>query len=684
MINIIKNKAVEINISGSHGLFWSYKDISSGNVTEITGPVFEIDGKIKEINLTDIKTVCKPVILTNGVTEYRYEGILTCDGKMSFELIFRIADDNPVARFRYILKSESEYFMTKSESRDMLTYMGIDAADFTEMKEVRFSEFYEMTHSYHLTEYSVDCSAFENESSVMGPVIFGKNGDYYTLLAYEHGSQIPDAYIEYRFNKNHKILMNAVKANYLRNQKLNKDNPYKTVWMEICGIRGDENRLAEIYREFILKYMSINTESRKPYVCYNTWAFCERNKFWHKKDYWTDTTNIRILEEIAYAHRLGVDIFVLDGGWSQEVYGDWRINYDKFPNGLGELKTKLDSYGMRFGIWFGPSYMVPGIEAHKENIGCEAKVNGEYVQYRSGFMCLVSRYKEEFIKMLFKMIREEGVTYFKFDGVGQYDCDEPGHGHGDENHTNEERYERFAFMMPETLNYIADTVTKEYPDVIIEFDITESGRSVGLSYLASGKYFIVNNGPYYSNYNIPIPADMYNNIFVYPGEARAMICRDILGYDKWLPSSLFLTHYLPDDPIESQTINTISLMLGQNGIWGDLPGISESGIDLMAGLLEKYKKVRDDITESFPVRTGNVGGSPEIHEKISAKTGAGMIAIFSSVVFKAKYSYITKNKPAKKYWRSEGVSVNYLKDGTAVADISFDKPGAKVIFFGDF
>ena len=684
MINIIKSKMVEINITGSHELFWSYKDIFSGNTVKITGPVFEIDGKIKKISLTAIKAVCEPVILPNGVIEYKFKGNLADDETLSLEMIFRIAHDNPVVRFRYILKSAAKYFMTKSENKDMLNYMAINAADFTEIKEIRLSEFFEMTHSYHMTEYLVDRSVFENEKSVMGPIIFGKNGDYYMLLAYEHGSQVPDAYIEYKFNKDGGISMNAVKGNYLREQKLSKDNPYKTVWMEICGVRGDESKLAEIYREFILKYININYESRKPYVCYNTWAFCERNKFWNKKDYWTDTTNTRILEEIEYAHKIGVDIFVLDGGWSQEVYGDWRINYDKFPNGLGELKAKLDSHGMRFGIWFGPSYMIPGIEAHKENIDCEAKVNGEYVQYRRGFMCLVSRYKEEFIKMLFKMVREEGVTYFKFDGVGQYDCDEPGHGHGDESHTNKERLERFAFMMPETLNYIADTITAEYPEVIIEFDITESGRSVGLSYLASGKYFIINNGPYYSNYNIPIPSDMYNNIFVYPGEARAMICRDILGYDKWLPSSLFLTHYLPDDPENSQAINIISLMLGQNGIWGDLLGISDSGIALMANLIEKYKKVRDDITESFPVRTGNIGGSPEIHEKISKKTGAGMIAIFSSVVFEVEYSYITKNKPGEKYWCSEGIFVNYLKDGTAAIDIAFDKPGAKVVFFGDF
>src|SRR3954454_24351038 len=84
--------------------------------------------------------------------------------------------------------------------------------------------------------------------------------------------------------------------------------------------------------------------------------------------------------------------------------------------------------------------------------------------------------------------------------------------------------------------------------------------------------------------------------FFYPGPARTWICRSPLTYDRWLPSILLLTHYFPDDPASSQMVNVASLILGQNGIWGDLPKVSEAGIAGIAEIIRRYKEVRDDIT----------------------------------------------------------------------------------------
>jgi alpha-galactosidase len=108
-------------------------------------------------------------------------------------------------------------------------------------------------------------------------------------------------------------------------------------------------------------------------------------------------------------------------------------------------------------------------------------------------------------------------------------------------------------------------------------------RTVGLGFLASGKYFLINNGPYYRNYDVPINPKKDNpNLFFYPGAARGWICRTPLTFDKWIPSVLFLTHFLPDDPYENQSIAVGSLILGQNGIWGDLLKISPEGIGFLS------------------------------------------------------------------------------------------------------
>ena len=94
--------------------------------------------------------------------------------------------------------------------------------------------------------------------------------------------------------------------------------------------------------------MTQNTESRKPYIFYNTWNFQERNKLWNGKTYLESMNEDRILKEIDVAHRMGVDVFVLDSGWYEKA-GDWTVSSERFPNGLKTVKAKLDSYGMKLG-----------------------------------------------------------------------------------------------------------------------------------------------------------------------------------------------------------------------------------------------------------------------------------------------------------------------------------------------
>jgi len=188
---------------------------------------------------------------------------------------------------------------------------------------------------------------------------------------------------------------------------------------------------------------------------------------------------------------------------------------------------------------------------------------------------IVLPYWENLADTLIGLAKELGVTYFKWDAISQYGCNSPDHGHGDLNNTPEERADAFAFQLGIYMEKIVNKVCAECPDVIVDFDITEGHRSVGLGFLSVGKYFLINNGPYYQNYNIPINFETdWTNIFVQPGAPRTWICRSPLTFDKWIPSVLFLTHYLPDDPINSQDINLASLILGQNSIWGDLTAIS--------------------------------------------------------------------------------------------------------------
>lgn len=91
-----------------------------------------------------------------------------------------------------------------------------------------------------------------------------------------------------------------------------------------------------------------------------------------------------VLEEIDAAHQVGIELFVLDGGWSG--YGDidspvnngqahrvgvgiWNVNPDRFPHGLKVLADRAHSHGMKFGLWIEPEAVYhesPLVKEHPE------------------------------------------------------------------------------------------------------------------------------------------------------------------------------------------------------------------------------------------------------------------------------------------------------------------------------
>ncbi|TVR65121.1 MAG: hypothetical protein EA426_00200, partial [Spirochaetaceae bacterium] len=115
-------------------------------------------------------------------------------------------------------------------------------------------------------------------------------------------------------------------------------------------------------------------------------------------------------------------------------------------------------------------------------------------------------------------------------------------------------------------------------------------------------------------------------------------------------------------------------------IWGDLLGVSKSGVRFIGESLARYKTVRDDITEAVPVTSGCVASAPEIHEKISSRTRRGVVSIFSST--RGTYLYITASVVADSWFASPGVTVERLPDGRARIALELDRDGAGFVLFG--
>ena len=677
----IRNSQVSISFSCGQGCLWEHGGY------RFAPPTFSIDGKQVSADVPHLVAVGTPTHLDNGVTEYSFAGPLAQDPLLQLRVQFQINEETTVIRFRYTLQGDRPRILTAPGGANSLTYLETSLKELPNAEEVTLSNFAQLTHSYTLSEQKIEERYFQDSGALMGPILAASDSRHSLLLAYEHGSQVPDAFLQYQLSPNRSVRLMAVKGNYVSGQTIDANHSWQSVWMETAAAQGGIDRLASTYRRFVLKYMTQNPATRKPYIFYNTWNFQERNKWWNGKPYLESMNEERILKEIDVAHRMGIDVFVLDTGWYEKT-GDWTVSTQRFPDGLKAVKRKLDGYGMQLGLWFGPTTAAVSSRVAREHPEWRRSWDGKVSEpqevwetEKSYTMCMVSGYADTFADELIRLAREVGVTYFKWDAIAQYGCNDPHHDHGGESNTPQERADSYAFQLVQYMSRVADKVAAAVPGAIVDFDVTESGRAMGLAFLSSGKYFLINNGPYYQSYDIPIDLARTNsNLFFYQGAARTWIARSPLTFDRWIPSTLFLTHYFPDDPQQWQQVDVASLILGQNGIWGDLLNVSDSGVDFIGSTLARYKQVRDDITESDPVVTGLVSASPEIHEKISATTGRGAVVIF--VTERGTYRYITSHKVAPEHWGSDGVTISSDTAGRARIEATFDKPGAKILFFG--
>jgi alpha-galactosidase len=73
----------------------------------------------------------------------------------------------------------------------------------------------------------------------------------------------------------------------------------------------------------------------------------------------------RLQDLVAAAADVGVERFVLDDGWftrrrdDRAGLGDWRVDTDKHPDGLGSLAQRVRAAGMEFGLWVEPEMVNP-------------------------------------------------------------------------------------------------------------------------------------------------------------------------------------------------------------------------------------------------------------------------------------------------------------------------------------
>jgi alpha-galactosidase len=121
---------------------------------------------------------------------------------------------------------------------------------------------------------------------------------------------------------------------------------------------GGAARLLHAYDERV--QLPSNQRDRLRPVLYNSW---EATHF--------DVRADQQLELARRAAAMGVELFVVDDGWfgarnnDRAGLGDWTVNTDKLPGGLGKLVDEVHQLGMQFGIWVEPEMVNPDSDLYR-------------------------------------------------------------------------------------------------------------------------------------------------------------------------------------------------------------------------------------------------------------------------------------------------------------------------------
>ncbi|MBF4613387.1 alpha-galactosidase [Curtobacterium sp. VKM Ac-1376] len=132
----------------------------------------------------------------------------------------------------------------------------------------------------------------------------------------------------------------------------------------------------------------------------------------------------RLTDLAERAAALGVERYVLDDGWfrgrrdDHAGLGDWYVDEDVWPDGLGPLVDRVRALGMEFGLWFEPEMVNEDSDL--------ARAHPEWIMQADGRLPVRSRDQqvlnlaipEAFAYVLERMtaiIGEYGIEYVKWD-----------------------------------------------------------------------------------------------------------------------------------------------------------------------------------------------------------------------------------------------------------------------------
>ena len=190
----------------------------------------------------------------------------------------------------------------------------------------------------------------------------------------------------------------------------------------------------------------------------------------------------QMMADIAY---MGGELFVMDDGWFGEKYprltdncalGDWKVDRNKLPNGIGWLVERADAHGISFGIWIEPEMSNTVSELFDAHPEWMVKApERELVTGRGGTQLVLDLANPEVQDFIFKVVDDLMTENPKIDYI-KWDANMPISNHGSQ-YLTMDKQSHLYIEYHRGFAKVCDRIRAKYPDLTIQACASGGGRA---------------------------------------------------------------------------------------------------------------------------------------------------------------------------------------------------------------
>ena len=182
---------------------------------------------------------------------------------------------------------------------------------------------------------------------------------------------------------------------------------------------------------------------------------------------------------------MGGELFVMDDGWFGVKYprltdncalGDWQVDRNKLPNGIGWLVEQAHKHGIKFGIWIEPEMTNTTSELYEKHPDWVIKApERDVVTGRGGTQLVLDLANPDVQDFIFRIVDDLMTENPEIDYI-KWDANMPISNHGSQ-YLPKDKQSHLYIEYHRGFAKVCDRIRAKYPDLTIQACASGGGRA---------------------------------------------------------------------------------------------------------------------------------------------------------------------------------------------------------------